>query len=98
MFYMSTLDSENLRRAFQRAADWNRDRDIGHVSIAETLLLNTLWRFEVLLERECGIPVGTLPEKPHAMRSALSEAVGPSGSVATSTPPGAVGPAGPVRP
>jgi hypothetical protein len=60
---LGTLDSLRFRRAWQRAADWNwiDPPDIGPVSNAERPLLNLLWRFQVVLERECRLPIGVLP-------------------------------------
>ena len=60
---LMVLDSETIRRVWFRAAEWNHDHDIGPVSEAERQLLNTVYLFEVLLQREMGLPIGTLPER-----------------------------------
>jgi hypothetical protein len=58
---LGSLDSERFHRAWRRAADWNKDRDVGPVSNAERPLLTAIWRFQVALERECKLPIGELP-------------------------------------
>ena len=59
--YVGVLDTDRFKRAWQRAADWNRDEDIGRVSLAERGLLNALWRIQVALERHCQWALGQLP-------------------------------------
>lgn len=60
-YSLATLDSESFARAWQRAAAWNRDDEIGHVSKAEWPLLSLLGMMQVMFERECGLPLGELP-------------------------------------
>ena len=63
LYYLGTLDSARLRLAWKRSADWNDDLDIGPVSRAESGLLDTIYRIQVLLQRESGIPMGFLPAR-----------------------------------
>ena len=62
---MMFLDPERFAHAWARAAAWNRqeteDQVQPTVSDAERPLLSLLWRFQVALERNCGIPIGMLP-------------------------------------
>ena len=58
---MATLDSAKFVLAWRRAADWNKDREVGHISDAERPLLELLWRFQVMFERVCKLPIGELP-------------------------------------
>lgn len=58
---LGMLDSVNFFRAWQRAADWNRDLEVGPISNAEKPLLELLWAMQVMFERECGLPLGELP-------------------------------------
>ncbi len=58
---LGTLDEMKFVYAWQRAADWNKDRDVGPVSEAERPLLNCMWRFQVMFERVCHLPIGQLP-------------------------------------
>lgn len=69
---LGTLDRERSLRAWQRAADWNLDRgDVGPISDAERPLLHLFWRMQVWLERECSLPIGTLPVKPTDRKTLL---------------------------
>jgi hypothetical protein len=62
---MGHLDRERFARAWARAADCNRmtteDDYRPTMSKAEEPLLAMFWRIQVMLERNCGIPLGTLP-------------------------------------
>jgi len=58
---LCNLDDERFAYAWQRAALWNRDQDVGHVSDAERPLLETLWNIQVMLQRVTGLPIGVLP-------------------------------------
>ena len=58
---MEHLDGPTFRRAWQRAADWEQDREVGYVSRNEATLLQVLWMMQVLLERHAGLPIGILP-------------------------------------
>jgi len=58
---IDTLDHNNFRTAWVRAADWNMKGSSGlAISSAEAPLLNVLWRVQVQLERH-GWPIGVLP-------------------------------------
>jgi hypothetical protein len=54
------LDHRNFARAWQRAADWNRD-GLPDVSMAERPMLDALWAIQIHLERR-GVPIGTVPD------------------------------------
>ena len=58
---LGTLDEARFVKAWQRAANWNKDRDVGHVSQAERPLLETIWCFQVMFEHLCKLPIGLLP-------------------------------------
>jgi hypothetical protein len=63
---LGTLDADRFARAWHRSAAWNgvaafRDEELGEISEAEGPLLNLLWRLQVALERNCGLPIGELP-------------------------------------
>ena len=58
---MTLLDPERFDAAWRRAADWERDKDVGRVSDAERPLLRLLWTFQVMLQRHAGVEPGTLP-------------------------------------
>ena len=62
---MMHLDRGSFARAWDRSARWNRQATEDEVqptlSDAERPLLTLLWRFQVALERNCGVPIGTLP-------------------------------------
>jgi hypothetical protein len=59
---LGSLDRERFARAWKRAADWNRDVEIGPVSKAERPLLHVLWRFQVALQQQIGLDIGELPK------------------------------------
>ena len=58
---LRSLDEYNFARAWQRAADWNQERDVGRISDAERDLLEMIWAFQIMFERNCGIEIGRLP-------------------------------------
>ena len=62
---MMTFDRDTLEKAWTRSARWNRQETENDVyptlSEAERPLLTLLWRMQVLLERNCGVPIGVLP-------------------------------------
>ena len=60
---VNSLDEDSFARAWRRAADWNlmSGPDVGRVSDAERPLLTCIWRFQVMFERVCGLPIGELP-------------------------------------
>ena len=55
------LDEDRFRAAWERAAAWNRDQEVGHISEAERPLLNAIWTFQLMFERACDLPIGKLP-------------------------------------
>ena len=58
---LCNLDGERFGEAWRRAADWNRDEEVGRISDAERPLLETIWTFQVMFERTYGLPLGDLP-------------------------------------
>lgn len=58
---LSTLDALTFRRAWTRAADWNRTLNRVVVSAAEAPLLRLLWSTQLQLERVANWPIGYIP-------------------------------------
>lgn len=58
---LGALDADNFRRAWKRSWEWNDDQEIGRISNAERPLLDMLYILQVALQRECRLPMGTLP-------------------------------------
>lgn len=54
------LDKGNFRRAWVRAAQWNRE-GLADLSRAEIPLLRALWSVQVKLEAYQGFRIGSLP-------------------------------------
>ena len=53
---IASLDKKGFRRAWQRAMDWNTDKNIGVVSRAEMPLLTQLWCMQLIMQRYSGLP------------------------------------------
>jgi hypothetical protein len=56
---LATLDKQNFARAWQRAAQWNR-QGLPDVSYAERPMLNMLWAVQIQLEN-FGNDIGRVP-------------------------------------
>jgi hypothetical protein len=55
------LDTPTFIAAWRRAAEHNRDGDIGRISEAEGPLLSLLWNLQILFQRANGLEIGRLP-------------------------------------
>lgn len=69
------LDPVQLRRAWARAAAWQRDRLPGRepVSKAEAPMLRTLWAVQLAFERAGTAPLGVLPKSISLMEALMAE-------------------------